>query len=65
MTMGTNCVSKCMTKCFVNYPVNEIQAYKYNILVTLQSAIASIVTVKAGILVCIVVRLLISLPPAP
>ena len=32
---------------------------------TFQSAIASTVTVVAGILVCIVVRLPIGLPPAP
>ena len=36
-----------------------------NILMTLQSAIASTGTVIAGTLVCIVVRLLISLPPVP
>ena len=57
--------AKCITKSFVNYLVNDIQAYKYNILMTLQSAIASTVTVIAGILVCIVVRLPIGLPPAP
>ena len=62
---GDTLCSKCMTKSFVSYPVNDILAYKYNILMTLQSAIASTVTVIAGILVCIVVRLPIGLPPAP
>ena len=38
-------------KSFAIYPVNEIQAYKYNILMAPQSAIASTVTVIAGILV--------------
>ena len=56
--------SKSITKSFVSYPVNEIQAYKYNILMTLQSAIASTVRVIAGILVCIVLRLPTGLPPA-
>ena len=54
-----------MTKSFVSYPVNDIQTYKYNILMTLQSAIETTVTVIVGILVCIVVRLPIGLPPAP
>ena len=62
---GNQLCSKCMKKGFVSYPVNEIQAYKYNILMTLQSAIASTVTVIAGILVCTVVRLPIDLPLAP
>ena len=62
---GDKLCSKCMTKSFVSYPVNAIQAYKFNILMTLQSAIASAVTVIAGILVCIVVRLPIGLPPVP
>ena len=62
---GDQLCSKCMTKNFVSYPVNEVQAHKYNILMTLQSAIASMVTVIAGMLVCIVVRLPIGLPPAP
>ena len=44
--------------------VNDIEAYKYNILMTLQSAVASTVTVIAGILVCIVIRLPIGLSPA-
>ena len=52
------------TKRFVSYPVNDIEAYKYNILMTLQSAIASTVTVIAEILVWIVVRLPIGLSPA-
>ena len=63
-TMGTNFVQMYKKK-FVSFPVNEIQAYKYNILMTIQSAIASTVTVIEGILVCIVVRLPIGLPPAP
>ena len=62
---GDQFCSKCMTKSFVSYLVNDIQAYKYNILMTLQSAIASTVIVIAGILVCIVVRLSTGLPPAP
>ena len=62
---GDQLCSKYKTKSFVSYPVNEIQAYKYNILMTLQSAIGSTVTVIAWILVYIVVRLLIGLPPAP
>ena len=57
--------SRYMTETFISYPVNNIQAYKYNILMALQSAIASTVTVIAGILVCIVVRLSIGLPPVP
>ena len=61
---GDQLFSKCMKKSFVSYPVNEIQAYKYNIIMTLQSAIANTVIVIAGILVCIVVRLPIGLPPA-
>ena len=52
-------------KSFVSYVVNEIQAYKFNILMTLQRAIASTVIVIAGVLVCIVVRLPTGLPPAP
>ena len=62
---GDQLCSKCMTKSFISYPVNDIQAYKCNTIMTLQSAIASNVTVIAGILVCIVVRLPIGLPPAP
>ena len=62
---GDQLCSKCMKKSFVRYLVNEIQAYKYNILMTLQNAIATTVTVIAQILLCIVVRLLIGLPPAP
>ena len=62
---GDQLCSKCIKKSFVSYPVNDIKAYKYNILMTLQSAIASTVTVIAGILVCIVVRLPIGLLPAP
>ena len=54
-----------MRKSVVSYPVNDIEAYKYNILMILQSAIASTVTGIAGILVCIVVRLSIGPPPAP
>ena len=54
-----------MTESFISYRVNDIKAYKYNILMTLQSPIASTVTIIAGILVCIVVRLSIDLPPAP
>ena len=38
---GDQLCSKCMTKSFVSYPVNELQADKYNILMTLQSAITS------------------------
>ena len=63
--MGTNFVPNVFKKSFVSYPVNEIQAYKYDILMTLQIAIACTVTVIAGILVCIVVRLPIALPLAP
>ena len=62
---GDQLCSKCMKKSFVSYPVNEIQAYKYYILMTLQSAIASSVIVIAGILLCIAIRLPIGLPPAP
>ena len=62
---GDQLCSICMTKSFVIYLVNDIQAYKYNILMTFQSIIASIVTVIAGILVCTVVRLPVGLPPAP
>ena len=62
---GNQLCSKCIRKSFVSFPVNNIQAYKYNILMILQSAIASTVTVIAGILVCIVVRLPIGLPSAP
>ena len=58
--MGTKSVPNVLKKM-----VNEIKAYKYNILMTLQSAIASTVTVIAGILVCVVVRLPIGLPSAP
>ena len=54
-----------ITKSFVSFSVNDIQAYKNNILMTLQSAIASTVTGIAEILVCIVVRLAVGLPPAP
>ena len=63
--LGGQLCCKCMTKSFVSYPFNNIQAYKYNILMKLQGAIASTVIVIAGILVCIVVRLPIGLPPAP
>ena len=62
---GDQLCSKCMTKSFVSYPVNNIEAHKNNVQMTLQSAIASTVTVIVGILVCIVVRLPIGLPPAP
>ena len=62
--MGTNFV-QMYKKFFVSFPVHKIQAYIYNILMTLQSAIASTVTVIAGILVCIVVRLPIGLLPEP
>ena len=62
---GDQLCSKCIRKSFVSFLVNDIQAYKYNILMILQSAIASTVTVIAGILVCIVARLPIGLPPAP
>ena len=62
---GDQLCAKCMTKNFVIYPVNDIQAYEYNVLMILQSATASTVTVIAGILVCIVVRLSIGLPPGP
>ena len=63
--LGDQLCSKCMRKSFVSYPVNKIEAFKDNILMTLQSAIASTVTVITGILVCIVLRLPIGLPPAP
>ena len=53
-----------MTKSFVTYPVNVIQAYKYNTIMILQSLIASNVIDIVGISVCIVVRLPIGLPPA-
>ena len=62
---GDQLCSKCIRKSFVSFPFNNMQAYKYNILISLQSAIACTVTVIAGILVCIVVRLPIGLPPAP
>ena len=62
---GDQLCSKCMTISFVSFLVNKIWAYKYNILMTLQSTIASAVTVIAGILVCIAIRLPIGLPPAP
>ena len=52
-------------KSFVSYSVNDIQAYKNNILMTLQSCLGSKVTVIAEILVCIVVGLPIGLPYAP
>ena len=42
--------SKCVTKHFVIYLVKDIQAYKYNILMTLQSAIASTVTAEPKLL---------------
>ena len=57
--------SKCIRKSFVSYPVIMIQAYKYCILMTLQSTIATTVTIIAGILVCIMVRVPIGSPPAP
>ena len=62
---GYQLCSKCIKKSFVSYTVNEIKAYKYNILMTLQTSIASTAIVIAGILVCIVVGLPIGLPPAP
>ena len=52
-------------KSFVSYPLNNIEAYKYNILMILQSAIACTVIVIVGILVCIMVRLPLGLSPAP
>ena len=33
---GDQICSKCILKSFVSYPVNEIQADKYNILLTLK-----------------------------
>ena len=63
--LGDQLCSKCTKKSFVSYSVNEIYAYKDNILMTLQSSLASKVTVIAGILVCIVVGLPIGLPYAP
>ena len=54
---GDQLCSKCIKKSLVSYPVHDIQGYQYNILMTIQSAIASTVTVIAGILVCIVVGL--------
>ena len=62
---GDQLCFKCMKKSFVSYLVNDIETYRYNILMILLSAIASNVTVIAGILVCIVVRLPIGLAPAP
>ena len=62
---GDQICSKYIKTSFVSYTFNEIQAYKYNILMTLQSAIASTAIVIAGILVCIVVRLPIGLPLVP
>ena len=56
--------SKYITKSFVIYPDNDIQGKTYNNLMTFQSSISSIVIVIAGILVCIVIRLPIGLPPA-
>ena len=47
------------------YSDNDIQAETYNNLMTFQSAISSNVIGIAGILVSIVVRLPIGLPPAP
>ena len=35
--LGDQLCSKCTKKSFVSYSVNEIKAYKYNILMTLQS----------------------------
>ena len=49
--LGDQLCSKCTNKSFVSYSVNEIQACKDNILMTLQSSLASKVTVIAGILV--------------
>ena len=63
--LGHQLCSKCTKKSFVSYSVNEILAYKDNTLMTLQSSLASKVTVIAGILVCIVVGLPIGLPYAP
>ena len=48
---GDQLCSKCIRKRFVSFQINKIHTYKYNILMTLQSAIASTVTVIAGILV--------------
>ena len=63
--LGDQLCSKYTKKSFVRYSVNEIKAYKDNILMTLQSSVASKVTVIAGILVCIMVGLPIDLPYAP
>ena len=63
--LGHQLCSKCTKKSFVSYSVNEILAYKDNTLMTLQSSLASKVTVIAGILVGIVVGLPIGLPYAP
>ena len=57
--------SKRITKSFVIFPDNDIQAYTYNNLMTFRSSITSIVIVIVGILVCIVVRLPTCLAPAP
>ena len=54
-----------MTESFISYPVNNIQAYRYNILMTLQNVIANNVTVIAGILLCTVVMLPTGFSPAP
>ena len=63
--LGDQLCSKYTKNSFISYSVNEIQAYKDNILMTLQSSLASKVTVIAGILVCIMVGLPIDLPYAP
>ena len=62
---GDQLCSKCMTKSFVTHLVNVIQAYTYNTIIILQSLIACIVIDIAGILVCIVLRMPMGLPPAP
>ena len=41
--LGDQLCYKCIRKSFVSYPTNEIEAFKDNILMTLQSAIASAV----------------------
>ena len=46
-TLGTN-LFQMYEKKFVSYLVNKIEAFKDNILMTLQSAIASTVTVITG-----------------
>ena len=63
--LGDQLCSKYTKKSFVSYSVNEIYAHKDNILMTLQSSVASKVTVIARILVCIMVGLPIDLPYTP